>query len=414
MQTKSVEITALGAKGDGIAQDGSFVPFALPGELVETGADGAVLSIKRPSPHRITPICQHFCRCGGCALQHLDTAVYLDWKRQQVIDAFSASGLAPEVAPCLPVTMASRRRAVFSAVTEQDQVKFGFQSRHSHDVVDIKECPVLEPAISGKIAQLRQLAGIFRAGAAQLRVTVLASENGLDIAVDTAGDVGERRRKLAVEWAVQAKITRLSVNGEVAVQRAQPFLTIGEATVSPPPGGFVQAVRGAETQMSKLVAGHLKKSRRIVDLFSGYGAISLPLAARASVHAVELEQPALDALETVAASMTSIKKITQERRDLFHRPLRAPVLNKFDGALFDPPRAGAEEQASELAKSTITRLAAISCNPKTLARDAKILVDGGFRVSSLTPIDQFVYSPHVEVVALFERAKVKPKRRMFG
>ena len=412
-----LEIVSLGSKGDGIADNGRFVPFALPGERVEFDAASSgqkAVKILRASPHRIEPLCQYFGHCGGCALQHLEPVEYLKWKRREVVDAFAQHDLTPEIDPCLPTGIASRRRATFSTGRTGDGLAFGFIARKSHEIIDIEDCPLLLPEIPEHMNDLRQLAGLALPAAGQLKMSVLACSNGLDIALDGQFSLSERRRKAIIDWAVAGHKVRVSFGDEVIIETVRPVLSVAGINVTPPVGGFAQAVSEAEQHMVQLVAQHLKKSRRIVDLYSGFGTFALNLVNRSIVHAVEYEEPALASLNNAVNFMTGNKTLTTEQRDLDRRPLLAGELEKFAGAVFDPPRAGAEAQVRELAKSELSRIAAISCNPTTLARDARILVDAGFTITKVVPVDQFLFSPHVEVVALFERKKVRAKRPIFG
>jgi 23S rRNA (uracil1939-C5)-methyltransferase len=420
MTKHRLEIDELGAKGDGIANDGTFVPFTLPGDLVEI--DDEVenhqtlppSSIVRASPFRIDPVCRHFGVCGGCSLQHIDKDKYLQWKRQLVADAFSSAGIETEIDPCVPISVGSRRRATFSAITTAAGTIFGFLGRQSHEIIDIAECPILVAKITSQFEALRALARLSVPASEQIKLSVLACENGLDIALEATTVLSERRRKAIIDWAVSGHKVRVSYDSEIIIQTIVPQLSIAGATLTPPPGSFVQAVGEAEKQMADLVCGHLKKSKRVVDLFSGVGTFALHLLPKSIVHAVEYEKAALTSLENSQKSLTGTKVLTVESRDLDRRPLQARELETYNGAIFDPPRAGAEAQVRELAKSKITKIAAVSCNPATLVRDTKILIDAGYKLIKVTPIDQFLFSSHVEVVALFERKNARAKRPVFG
>lgn len=238
-------------------------------------------------------------------------------------------------------------------------------------------------------------------------MTVTTTASGLDVAVDDAGRLSDAARLKVSDFAGRAGFARLSVGGEVIVEPRRPVVMFGEIAVAPPPGAFLQATAEAETAMAALVMQHLSGSKRIADLFAGSGTFALRLAADAEVHAVESDAAALAALDRAFRFTTGLRKVTTEKRDLFRRPLVVKELDRFDGLVFDPPRAGAEDQVKQIARSAIPKVAAVSCNPVTLARDLAILVAGGYRVTGVTPIDQFLWSPHVEAVALLE----KPKRR---
>ena len=404
-----ITIETLGQKGDGIAHEGGaaiFVPFTLPGETVNVSRDGArtrLLSVETPSPERVPAPCPHFGVCGGCELQHMSEDAYRSFKRGTVTEAFRRAGLDAEVADLVPCAPASRRRAVFSALRIDNRVLFGFHEALSHRIVSIHTCLVVVPEIATRLAFLEKLAVALIDRKRELRMVVTHTAAGLDIAVSDAAKVDARLRQRVLELALAPGIARLSVDGETIVEPQAPRLDVDGLGVSLPPGAFLQAVAQAERAMAEVALAHLAKAKRVADLFCGIGTFTLRLARRQAVHGVEFDTPALAALDAAHRGVPGLKPITTERRDLYRRPLTTKDLSRFDGVLFDPPRAGAEAQCRELARSTVKRVAAVSCNPTTLARDAAILVEGGYKLLSVTPIDQFLWSHHVEAVALFER-----------
>ena len=406
-------ISRLGAQGDGVADTPEgpvFVPFALPGETVTVARvknRATLLAVIEPSGLRVAPPCRHFTECGGCALQHLSTPAYLAFKRERVVDALATRGIDAPVGDTIACAPASRRRAVFSVRLGDRGIVLGYNRALSHDLVDIAECPILVPAIVAALPLLRHLAGIVAATRDPFHLTVTQTDSGLDIAAVGSGPLSEAARRAAADFAIRERIARLSVDGETVVEPVKPAISLGTATVAPPPGAFLQAVASAEAAMAQLVMGHLGKAKRVADLFSGSGTFALRLAARSDVHALEADAAALSALDRGFRFAAGLRKVTVEKRDLFRRPLTFKELNLYDGVVFDPPRAGAEDQAKQIARSDVARVAAVSCNPVTLARDLALLVEGGYRVLSVTPVDQFLWSPHVEAVALLE----KPKRR---
>lgn len=406
-------ISRLGAHGDGVADtaDGPvFVAYALPGETVTVARErnrATLLAVIESSELRVAPPCRHFTECGGCALQHLSAPAYLAWKRERVVEALAARRIEAPVGETVPCAPASRRRAVFSARRGDRGVVLGYNRALSHDLVDIAECPVLIPGIVTALPLLRRLAGIVATTRDAFHLTVTQTETGLDVAAEGSGSLPEAARRAAADLVIREKLARLSVDGEIVVEPVKPAVPFGSATVAPPPGAFLQAVASAESAMAQLVVDHLGKARRVADLFSGSGTFALRLAARSEVHAVEADAAALSALDRGFRFAAGLRKVTTEKRDLFRRPLTFKELNPFDAIVFDPPRAGAEDQAKQIARSDVPKVAAVSCNPVTLARDLSVLVDGGYRVVSVTPVDQFLWSPHVEAVALLE----KPKRR---
>ncbi len=410
---RTVTIASLGAQGDGLAEtsDGPvFVPFALPGEVVAVERDGArtrLVSIAERSPDRVEPPCRHFTVCGGCALQHLADAQYRAWKQEKVAQSLAHRGLPAAVEPIVPALPASRRRAVFSARRTEAGMAFGYHRAQSHDIVDIAECPIALPRIEAAIPVLRVLAGMVCATRDSFHLTATWTESGLDVAASGGGALAQGMRRRASEFVTDSQFARLSVDGEIIVEPRQPRVDFGGASVLPPPGGFLQAVAAAEAAMGDIAVRHMRKARKVADLFAGAGAFSLRLARASEVHAVEADATSLAALDRGFRFASGLKRVTTERRDLARRPLTFKELNGFDGVMFDPPRAGAEEQSVQIARSDVSLVVAVSCNPATLARDLRILVDGGYALKSVTPIDQFLWSPHVEAVALLE----KPKRR---
>jgi 23S rRNA (uracil1939-C5)-methyltransferase len=406
-------IDRLGAQGDGIAATAAgpvYVPFTLPGEkvAVERKASRATLvELLEPSPQRVAPPCRHFGICGGCSLQHLEAEAYLAFKHERVVEALRTQHIEAEIAATVPSPPASRRRLTFSVRRTNLGTLFGYSRALSHEIVDIVECPIALPEIEAALPKLRALSTIVATAAAPFHVTVIATSTGLDVAFAESGSLEATRRGEAIRFAIANRIARLSVDGEILVEPVKPAVSFGKVFVTPPPGGFLQAVASAEAAMAGLVATHLRPAKRVADLFSGAGAFALRLAETAEVHAVEEDAAALAALDRGRRSTPGLKPVTIERRDLFRRPLTAKELARFDAVVFDPPRAGAEEQSQQIARSDVRLVAAVSCNPATLARDLRILIDGGYALKSVTPIDQFLWSAHVEAVALLE----KPKKR---
>jgi 23S rRNA (uracil1939-C5)-methyltransferase len=406
-------IDRLGAQGDGIANTDSgpvFVPFTLPGEVVTAAREkdrAQLMAVLEPSPLRVEPPCRHFGECGGCALQHLEMGAYYDWKRDKVVQVLKRDGVDAAVAEMIPCSPASRRRVVFSARRTEAGMLLGYNRAHSHTIIDIEECPIAVPEIVAALDKLRTLAGLICNTPKPFHLTVTQTASGLDVAAAESGKLGDNARALALDFVIREGLSRLSVDGEIVVEPRKPAILFGDVSVSPPSGVFLQAVASAEKAMADLVTDHLGKVSKIVDLFAGSGAFALRLARKSEVHAVESDGQALAALDRGFRFATGLKRVTTERRDLFRRPLTFKELNAFDGLVFDPPRAGAEDQSKQIARSDIPLVAAVSCNPVTLARDLKILAGGGYRLKSVTPIDQFLWSPHVEAVALLE----KPRKR---
>jgi len=404
-------IDRLGHRGDGIADtpDGPlYVPYVLPGETVEVErvpghADRRhALRVEVESAERIAPICPHFGVCGGCALQHWDTVHYRAWKRGLVVAALAQAGLDAHVEQLIDAHGAGRRRAVFHARRSHDVLQVGFAAYRAHHIVPIDRCPVLAPELLGAIKAAWALAEALRPQRKPLDIHVTASEPGLDVDIRGSGpltpDVGARLAQLARPH----RLARLTRHGELIAQHAQPTLRIGRARVALPPGAFLQATAEGEAVLARLVAGHVGHANTVADLFAGVGPFALRLAERSRVHAVDNDAAAIAGLRQ-AAGVPGIKPIETQVRDLFRRPLIAAELAPFDAVVFDPPRQGAQAQARALAESKVPVVVAVSCNPATFARDARLLVDGGYRLVAATPVDQFRYSAHVEIVAHFAR-----------
>ncbi len=411
--TTQFRIAQLGAQGDGIAntQGGPvFIPFSLPGETVTAAVTknrGELIAVSDVSPNRVPPACRHFERCGGCQVQHLAMPEYLAWKQTKVAHALKSQALTPQLDDIVSCSPGTRRRVTFAVRKVESGVLLGYNRHLSHEIIDIVECPISVPAIVEALESLRSLARLSCSTSKAFRMTVTATASGLDIAVAESGKVDDAMRRTIAAFATKAGFARVSIDGEVIVELKQPQIVMGKAVVNTPPGGFLQAVQSAEQAMADLVTAHVGKSKRVADLFSGSGTFSLRLAERAEIHAVENDSFALAALDRAFRFTPGLKRVTVEKRDLFERPLTTKELDRFDAVVFDPPRAGAEALCRQLARSQVSKVAAVSCNPLSLARDLAILTAGGYRISSVTPVDQFLWSSHVEAVALLE----KPRKR---
>lgn len=401
-----VVIDRIGAKGDGVAlRDGEpvYVPFALPGERWRIGVEDPVRITE--SPDRAEPICRHFLRCGGCLAQHMSPSLYRDWKRDLVVEAFRHRGIEADVAPVVVVDAASRRRAFLGVERRGSDVTIGFREEGQHKLVDLMECPVLDLRIVSAVPGLRVLAQRVMADRVGGRLVVTRVDHGLDVSFDNGRkDLTPHEKAEIGAFAQKMGLVRLVVGGETIVAAGRPAVTIAGVSVDIEPGLFLQAVPQAEGLLADLCVKALPKSAKTVaDLFSGVGTLTLPIARRAAVTAYDSDRRAITALSGAVRHAQGIKPITAVVRDLFRDPLSARELGAFDAVVFDPPRAGAAEQAERLAKSKVPLVIAVSCNPATLARDARSLIDGGFRMGPVTPIDQFLYSAHVEAFAVFRR-----------
>ena len=416
MTTETLTIARLGSGGDGIAEAAGgpvYVPFTLPGETVAVARvknHGTVMSMSVASPERVEPPCAHFGpdgrngTCGGCTLQHAAGALYHDFKRGLVINALKTKGLAPEVAPLVIARPGERRRVVFTARRTEKGMLIGFNQAGSHHIVSIDHCPIASDGIISMLEPIRRVAAAIATSAEPFRVTVLETLSGLDLAFEGVKKVGDRERRAVTQCILSLRgIARVSSDGEIVIEPQKPVIDFSGVRVLPPAGGFTQATKPAEDAMAELVLAALGKAKRVADLFAGSGTFALRIARQAKVHAVEGEEKALKALDQAARNTQGLKPVTVERRDLFRRPLMASELKVFDAVVFDPPRAGAEDQCKELARSGVKTIVAVSCNPVSLARDLAILTAAGYRIRLVTPIDQFLWSAHVEAVAVLEK-----------
>jgi 23S rRNA (uracil1939-C5)-methyltransferase len=414
--TETLTIARLGAGGDGVADTAGgpvFVPFTLPGEVVAVARvknQATVMSMSTASPERVEPPCVHFGpdgrngTCGGCTLQHASDPLYHAFKRSLVVAALKSKGLDPEVQPLVIARPGERRRVVFTARKTEKGVLLGFNQAGTHHIVSIDHCPISSDGIVSQLEPIRLVAGAIATSSEPFRVTVLETLSGLDLAFEGVRKVGDRERHAVTKCVLALRgIARVSSDGEILIEPLRPEIEFGGVRVSPPAGGFTQATKPAEEAMAALVLAAIGKAKRVADLFAGSGTFSLRIARQAKVHAVEGEEKSLKALDHAARNTQGLKPVTVERRDLYRRPLMASELKVFDAVVFDPPRAGAEDQCKELARSGVKKIVAVSCNPLSLARDLAILVAAGYRITSVTPIDQFLWSSHVEAVAVLEK-----------
>ncbi len=412
--TEQLTIQRLGHRGDGIADTPvgpAFVPYALPGETVTVDRVPGhpdrrhLLRVDQPVRERAAPICKHFTYCGGCALQHWSLAEYLPWKRSLVVEALAAANLiAPVDEVIVDAHGQGRRRATLHARRgARDILEVGFTAPRAHQIVAIDECPILSPGLTGAIPAAWAIAEILKPVAKPLDIQFTETDSGMDVDVRGSGPLNASRTTLLANLTAQHRLARLTRHGELVAQGSQPVLKVGRAMVPLPPGAFLQATAAGEAALAKLVIDHVGKAKRVADLFSGIGTFALRLAEKARVTAADSEGMAIKALERAASSTPGLKPVEAQARDLFRRPLMASELKVFDAVVFDPPRQGAEAQARELALSKVPVVVAVSCDATTFARDARILVEGGYRMTRVTAVDQFRYSFHVEMVAKFER-----------
>lgn len=411
--TEQLAIARLGHRGDGVADTAEgpvYVPYTLPGETVTVEAiaghpDRRHLDhVDKPSHERGAPICKHFTQCGGCAMQHWSLAEYHLWKRGLVAEALAQAGIVAPVEPIIDAHGKGRRRAVLHARRgARDVLEVGFTAPRAHHIVAIDACPILAPGLAGAISAAWAIAEILKPTNKPLDMQFTATDLGMDIDVRGSGPLNSSRTTALAGVAGKHRLVRITRHGELVAQNTPPLLTIGRAQVALPPGAFLQATAEGEATLAKLVLGHVGAAKRIADLFCGIGTFALRLAETARVAAADSDATAVRALQQAAAKASGLKPIEAHARDLFRSPLMASELKGFDAVVFDPPRQGADAQARELAKSGVPVVVAVSCDATTFARDAGVLIGGGFKLLHVTPVDQFRYSFHVEIVAKFAR-----------
>lgn len=417
-----LHVERLGHRGEGVARLGEqtvYIPYALAGETVRAEIDGErarLVEIIEPSPDRVAAICPHYTTCGGCAVQTLRMEAYAEWKRDLVVRALNNAGLAADVAPTVDAHGAGRRRVTFHARMEQGRARVGFMAARSHDIIEIDGCPLLAPELSGALPAARDIAQALAARAKPLDILVTATLSGMEIDLRGAGPLEPDDARALTEIAARHGLARLSNHGRLVAQRHPPEIDVGPARVRLPPGAFLQATRSGEETLAALICDATAGAASVADLFCGVGAFALRLAARAQVLACDSDAPAVEALLAAAKSTPGLRKVEGVVRDLFRRPLTGEELIRFDAVVFDPPRAGALAQSTEIARSNVKSVVAVSCNAQSFARDAKILCAGGYEARRVTPLDQFRFSSHIEIVGHFVRrdAILSRKRRLLG
>ncbi|THD49373.1 MAG: class I SAM-dependent RNA methyltransferase, partial [Bradyrhizobium sp.] len=405
-------IDHVGQLGDGVGfADGQtlYVPYALGGEIVEVAPVPGhhpdrrrLIGVERASPERIAPFCQHFGTCGGCAIQHWEVERYRAWKRQLVVETLAHAKIACDVHPLIDAHGLGRRRiTLHGRMGTHDVLKVGFSAANSHDIVPIDRCPILDPGLSGALDAAWAIAEPLKPTGKPLDIQFTATDGGLDVDVRGSGPLPSAMIATLSRVAEQHGLARLTRHGELVLMRTPPTIEIGTAQVTLPPGAFLQATVAGEQALAALVSEHCQRAKHIAELFCGVGPFALRLAAKSRIAAFDSDAGAVGALQKAATSTSGLKPIKAETRDLFRRPLMPQELRDYDAVVFDPPRQGAQAQASQLATSKIPVVVAVSCNVATFARDARVLIDGGYKIEGVTPVDQFRHTPHVELVARF-------------
>lgn len=399
-----VVIERLNVRGEGVAEGCPPVPRVLPGETVSVSAEKT--QIVTPSADRVAPPCRHYRACGACALQHASDSFVAEWKASVIAQGLAAQGLATEIRRTVTSPPNSRRRATLHGRRTKKGAMVGFMARASDVLVEVPDCQVLHPSILTAFPALDALtrATATRTTGTDLSVTV--SEAGLDVLVKASRSVDRVLLSELAQIAGAHGLARLTYNDEPIATREPPIQRFGPARVVPPPGAFLQATAEGEAALLAAIEEAVGPTPTLIaDLFAGCGTFSLPLAAGAEVEAYEGDKALTEALDAGWRSTGgTLRRTTAHRRDLFRQPLLPDELARFSAVVIDPPRAGAEAQHRALAASSVPRIAAVSCNPVTFARDAKILTEGGYTLDWVQPVDQFRWSSHVELTAQFTRA----------
>ena len=405
----SLQINELGWHGDGIANlygKRIYVPFALAGERVSayvTGSRAKVYEILHSSPDRVEPQCKYHGKCGGCALQHLNTQMYFQWKRQVIVNALLNRNIEAPVEHVVDAHGTGRRRVSIHVHKVNGQSVVGFMQARSHNLVKIESCPVLAPELVKATVIARCLADCLLKNNKALNIQLTVSETGLDCNIIGAKKLNHSTRSSLSDCAINYDLARLSIGDEVISERRTPILTFGAGKVVLPPRSFLQATLAGEKILSNIVLEEVKGSSNIADLYCGLGPFSMRMAAFSPISSFDNDETSISALRKAVYNVQGQKPVIANVRDLSENPLHKSELNTFESVVFDPPRAGAESQARELATSSVSRIIAVSCNAATFARDASILIDGGYQLKKVVPVDQFRFAGHVEIVGIFNR-----------
>jgi 23S rRNA (uracil1939-C5)-methyltransferase len=349
-------------------------------------------------------LCRHFGTCGGCTFQDMGLADYRALKQAQVLRALERHGLrGVQVELPLVVPPGTRRRAALAAIKNGSVASIGFREARSHAVVDMLECRILTPSLVGLVPRLREILTALLRDGEEARLQITQADNGVDIGLKLKREADAATIGALGRWAGSTHVVRLLVNGEPAVQLCEPMVRLAGVEVCLPPDSFLQPTREGELILQEFVRGAMKGAVAVGDIFSGCGTFAFALAGTTRVHAADSDSAALSALTAAARRTARLKPVTTETRDLFKRPFQARELDRFDGIVLDPPRAGALAQVRALAASKVARIAYVSCNPESFARDARMLVEGRYRIEQVAAVDQFLWSSHIELAALIGR-----------
>ena len=413
---ETLTVSDIGAHGDGLAyfeDQPVYLPGALPGDKVrvQLGRPGkygiavSAVDLLDKGPHHAEPACQHYDRCGGCNLQHLDDQAYRTWLDNRLLDPLKRVGIeATNLLDPVITKPGSRRRVSLKLQKRGKRIVLGYLEKGSHTVVPINECLVAHPTLTSLFAPLRDGLSPFLPQRSQMEITLTLVSNGVDVLVKGGPDPDLALREWGAAFAEEHDIAAFHWHDGVGLDpiliRREPVMRFGKAVIGFPPASFIQASEDGEAALVDFVCNGVAPKDRIIDLFAGLGTFSVPLAEKkAHVLAVEGAREPLRLLKQGAGRQQL--DIRCNHRDLYRRPLTDEELKTIDRVVLDPPRAGAEAQAKYLAKSTVPVIVSISCNPATFARDAKLLTDGGYQLTDLKAVDQFLWSSHLEIAGRF-------------
>lgn len=407
VRTVTLTAESLGARGDAVLPGPVYAPGLLPGEAAQLevrGSRGRVLERLDDSPDRVSAFCPVAGTCGGCSLQHFEETAYRAWKRALVVEALARADVTAEVGDLIDAHGQGRRRLSLHAQRLGRRVLFGFNERAGDRLVEVEDCPAAHPDVRAALPGMRALAELGAPNKGRLDLGVTACAPGADVWLRGVKSIDLPLRETAASLAAEHGWSRVTIDDEPVIERAAPVVRFGEVSVTPPPGGFLQATEAGELALAAIVQEAATGAKRVVDLYAGSGAFALRLARQAAVLAVEGEEGPLKALKRAAERTPGLKPVDARVRDLALEPLTAKEVHGADLVVLDPPRAGAKTQCERLADSAVPVIVSISCNPATFARDAAILIEGGYRIGPVTPVDQFKWTGHVEVAAVFRRA----------
>ena len=398
---KSIILT-LNSRAEGVTADGTRVPRALPGEEIALGKENK-FKIILPSKDRITPVCAHYKGCGGCSMQHSTQSFIKDWKSNVIKSCLSARGLETIIKPILTSKTNSRRRVTLHGIKTKKSVTVGFFKRNTHELISTPSCELVNPEILSAFSLFEEITLIGATRKSIIEISVTVSKEGLDLNILNGKKLDNQSIMKITGLCEHFNIARITWNEDLLANFLNPTIVFQGIAITPPPNAFLQATEQGQEILITNAMLSVFDSDKVIDLFSGCGTFTLPAAKRSEVLAIDKTKSMLTAIDQAWRETTGLKKVTSRSQDLFKEPVGKEELNSFDAAIIDPPRVGAEAQSHELAKSHIKRISSVSCNPRTFSRDAKILVDSGFKLDWVQPIDQFLWSSHIELVAQFSR-----------